>query len=322
MTERHDDEKPPSEGDEPSGSPEGQDASPPEADLRSLLGGGGATRRVTPSEPDRRQRPDREVRDDAAEDDGFAPPYVPPVRPGDPVRPPERAPEPVRPVTDDPQNEAEPQKLPPVWPGDEKQPWFRRERGLAPLPETLEGEQPTVDLEDLPTPLAEIQVRGWAWGVTFLLPNVLGVFLPLVGFFVGLAIFIPNLFLFRTGRDVGTVIFGLRVVRDNGDVAGFFQMFVRNAASTISFLALGFGYWTAFSDPQRRTWHDRWLKTYVVRDSTEYNGRKTSSSELAFNWFWIIILLVIAAIVLFAFTGTVPVETTPTEGGGGGGTTT
>ena len=45
--------------------------------------------------------------------------------------------------------EPTPVKLPPVWPGDEKKEWFRKERGLPPLPEP-ERRDPTVLPEDLP----------------------------------------------------------------------------------------------------------------------------------------------------------------------------
>ena len=118
------------------------------------------------------------------------------------------------------------------------------------------------------------------------------------------------------------MLFGLRVVRDNGDVAGFYHMFVRNAASLVSLLAAGAGFWTAYSDPERRTWHDRWLKTYVVKDSSEYRNRKRSSSEIAFSWFWIIMLLSIAVTVMVFLNSPTGVEDampTPGSGGEGGG---
>ena len=90
-------------------------------------------------------------------------------------------------------------------------------------------------------------------------------------------------------------------------------MFVRNAAASISLLLLGFGFWTAFSDPHRRTWHDKWLKTYVVKDGPEYRNRRRSSSELAYNWFWVIILLLIALVILMVLSGPAAVESPPAE---------
>lgn len=317
--QQEDENRQPNDGDEPAEDASGDSARDsgsahgPDDDLRSLLGGSGET----PSRAQKVEPAQERVEPTTTRDDDYVPPYVPPVRPGDPVRPPDRAPEP-EPEWQPRQEQQPDQKLPPVWPGDEKQPWFRRERGLPPLQETEEGGERVLDPEDFPTPLAEIPPRGRAWGVTFLVPNVLGILLPQVGFVAGLLIFFPNLFLFRSGRDVGTILFNLRVVRENGDVAGFFQMFVRNAASTISFLALGAGYWTAFSDPHRRTWHDKWLGTYVVQDSAEYNTRKRSSSSLAYNWFWIIILIVIAGIVMIWLSGPIPTETMTPDGGAGG----
>ena len=199
-------------------------------------------------------------------------------------------------------------RLPPVWPGDEEQPWFRRERGLAPLPKT---DTRQVNPRELPTPLADISLRGFAFTVSTVVPNIIGL-LPGLGILTATVIVIVNLVMYRQGQDVGAAIFGLRVMRNNGDVAGFFHMWARNFASIVSLLALGAGFWTASSDPHRRTWHDRWLGTYVVRDAPEYQTRKRSSSETAKNWFWITLLLVIAAsLVLALASGPVPTTTPP-----------
>lgn len=274
MAERQYDEKPEPESRD-GDSRQNQPASEP--DLRSLLQGGARRRTLSPEPPGSPGR-GAEARD--------------------------------RPQIREPGEEIE-QKLPPVWPGDEDKPWFRRERGLPPLPG--QGERPSFDLEDLPTPLADIPTRGRAYGIGVLLPNVLSVFLPTVGLVVGTVFLVANLFLFRQGQDIGALLFRLRVVRENGDVAGFFHMFVRNAASAISLIALGAGFWSALSDPERRTWHDKWLKTYVVKDSDDYKTRKRSSSETAFNWFWIIILLAIAISILLALSSVPPAENMPPE---------
>jgi len=284
-----------------------------EADLRSILTG--EDRRTEPHvhESGPHQAGDAAGTIPGARSDEPVAPYVPPFRDGDDApgeRPSRRA--------DHPRGGDQP-KLPPVWPGDEDQPWFRRERGLPPAPGSpqRDSDYSRVDPEELPTALADIPARGRAWGVTVLLPNVIG-FIPTIGLIFSVVFLIPNLFLFRQGQDVGAVLFRLRVLRENGDVAGFFQMFVRNAASNISLLLLGAGYLSAFSDPLRRTWHDRWLGTYVVKDSPEYRSRRRSSSEMAFNWFWVIILLLIAASVLYALSLPLPTEAVPTDGGGGG----
>jgi hypothetical protein len=129
-------------------------------------------------------------------------------------------------------------------------------------------------------------------------------------------IFLIDLVLYRRGQDVGAVIFRLRVVRENGDVAGFYTMWVRSMASIISLLAFGAGYWTAFADPHFRTWHDKWLGTYVVKDSEEYETRKRSNSASAFNWFWVTLLIVVALTVMVVWADP-PTTEVPVDGGTG-----
>lgn len=303
----------------------------PDRDLRSIMGvsvpapsPGSPTARPERQEPRPEQPPRREpdTSDQAPpygqeDEEEVPPPYVPPVREGDEY---ERRRRLERPPEPEPETEARPErrfeqsdeKLPPVWPGDEDQPWFRKERGLPPIPQSERVDGEKVDPQELPTPLATTRSRGRAFGLNFVAPNVLGL-IPGIGFFIGLGFLFVNLFLYRQGQDIGALAFRLRVVRDNGDVAGFFTMFVRNTASAISFLALGFGYWAAFSDPYRRTWHDRWLGTYVVDDAPEYRTRKRSSSQNAKNWFWIILLLAIAITLLFTLS-TAPLPETTLEG--------
>jgi len=149
-------------------------------------------------------------------------------------------------------------------------------------------------------------MRGFAFTVSTVVPNIIGL-IPGLGVLIATVIVVVNLVMYRQGQDLGAAVFGLRVLRNNGDVAGFFHMWARNFASLVSLLALGAGFWTAFSDPERRTWHDRWLGTYVVQDAPEYRTRKRSSSETAKNWFWITLMLVIAASMLLAiFSSPVP----------------
>lgn len=264
-----------------------------EPDLRSIMSGDTRRRVLAPEPP-------VEIGDSAQESQ-----RPEQRRPDSPRRvPPDGKQRPDRPV------DGGVQKLPPVWPGDEKKDWFRRERGLPPLPaETSES----IDPNDLPTPLADIPTRGRAYGVAALLPAVILLLFPLLALLVVLPISIANLVLFRRGQDIGAVLFGLRVVRENGDVAGFFQMAVRSAAAGISLLALGAGFWAAFSDPNFRTWHDRWLGTYVVKDAKEYNTRKRSSSPTARRWFWVILFLTIALSILIAMYDVPVTETTPVE---------
>jgi uncharacterized RDD family membrane protein YckC len=186
-------------------------------------------------------------------------------------------------------------KLPPVWPGDEKQPWFRRERGLPPLPE-----EKKLGPGDFPTSLAPPQIRARAWGLGYGFP-IVAISFPIYALaLIGLVALAINIGFFYRGQDTGSRVFKTRVLRENGDVAGFFHMWTRAFASVISLLAFGAGFWTALSDPDSRTWHDKWLKTYVVMDSEEYQTRKRSSSGAASNWFWITLLLFIVAPALLA----------------------
>ena len=168
--------------------------------------------------------------------------------------------------------------------------------GLPPLPP-----KPSIAFNprDLPTPLADVPTRGRAFGIGFVLPAAMILLFPLLLLLFAVPVIVANLFLYRRGQDVGAVLFRLRVVRENGDVAGFFHMAVRSAAAGIGLLALGAGFWGAFSDPSVRTWHDKWLGTYVVKDAEEYNTRNRSSSDLARRLFWVILFFTAALVFLY-----------------------
>jgi uncharacterized RDD family membrane protein YckC len=209
--------------------------------------------------------------------------------------------------------EPKPVKLPPVWPGDEKQPWFRRERGMEPLPD--DRRQPDYLREDFPTETVDVATRAMAWVMAVLIPGVMS-FVAYAGIsFIGTLLLLGNVILYRQGQDIGALLFRMRVLRDNGDVAGFYHMWTRAFASLVSLLPLGAGYWSVLSDPKNgRTWHDRWMGTYVVKDSPEYRERARSSSDIATKWFWVTLLLVIAMILLtaLAYASVDPGGTQPT----------
>jgi uncharacterized RDD family membrane protein YckC len=194
-------------------------------------------------------------------------------------------------------------RQPPVWPGDDKQPWFRRERGEQSQAEYGDLDRGSVEF---PTGAAELNDRAAGLAISTVIPFTLG-FIPVIGYFINIAFILGNLFLFQRGQDVGAVAMKLRVVRENGDVAGFFHMWTRNLASVISALALGAGFWTAYSDPERRTWHDKMMGTYVVKDDAEYNLKPRSSSPAARSWFWISILLFVVAPALIYLLASAPV---------------
>src|SRR5262249_19584195 len=98
--------------------------------------------------------------------------------------------------------------------------------------------------------------------------------IPRIGFIPA----IISLFFCRRGQTLGLFLVRARVVRTNGDVAGFYHTAVRNFAWGLSLLALGLGIVWALWDPQRQTWHDKLMHTYVLRDTPELATRKRSSA--------------------------------------------
>jgi len=156
----------------------------------------------------------------------------------------------------------------------------------------------------IPGEIAGMGARTGAWLVTNVVAYIICT-IPIIGC-ISVGVFIWSLFLFRRGQDVGARIVGLRVVRNTGELAGFYHMWTRGLASIISFIVLGAGYWTAYSDNDNQTWHDKWLGTYVVKAGPEVDTLPGTSSSAAKIWFWIssifgamLIMLFIAAIVVF-----------------------
>ncbi len=127
--------------------------------------------------------------------------------------------------------------------------------------------------------------------------------------YLGLIPAMINGVLFRRGTTIGLSIASARIVRENGDVSGFYHTAVRAMAAILSFIPLGLGYWWAFWDPRRQTWHDKIMHTYVLRNTPELEGRKGTSSHGAVVTFWVALvasLLVVAlvfALVLVVMAG-------------------
>lgn len=126
---------------------------------------------------------------------------------------------------------------------------------------------------------------------TTLVPSFFGA-IPVLGLLVSLGLLIWTWVLYRRGLDIGARLTGLRVVRENGELAGFFHMYTRQLAASISFIVLGAGYWTAFSDPRRQTWHDKMMRTYVVQDHPGLNDLPATSSTAAVIWFWLSLIFI------------------------------
>jgi uncharacterized RDD family membrane protein YckC len=66
------------------------------------------------------------------------------------------------------------------------------------------------------------------------------------------------------GQTLGMASWRIRVQRDDGYLLTWRDVFVRLAASLVSWAPAGLGWVWALYDPQRRTWHDRLSQSRVV----------------------------------------------------------
>ena len=67
------------------------------------------------------------------------------------------------------------------------------------------------------------------------------------------------------GTSVGGIICRLRLVRVDGNPAGFTDALVRGLASILSAVAAGLGWLWTLWDPERQAWHDKIAGTLLVR---------------------------------------------------------
>ncbi|MBU80292.1 MAG: RDD family protein [Dehalococcoidia bacterium] len=155
----------------------------------------------------------------------------------------------------------------------------------------------TSDGGAIPGQIAGMSNRTGAWLITSVAVSMIGS-IPFLGWIVQIAAFIWTMFLYQRGQDVGARIVGLRVVRDTGELAGFYHMWTRGLAALVSFFALGAGFWTAYFDNDNQTWHDKWLGTYVVKAGSEVDNLPGTSSSAAKTWFWISITVFPFALVV------------------------
>lgn len=71
--------------------------------------------------------------------------------------------------------------------------------------------------------------------------------------------------LFAHGTTPGKKMLGMRVIKENGDAAGFWIMLVREwVGKFISGMVLSLGYLWILFDRDRQGWHDKLVSTYVV----------------------------------------------------------
>ena len=69
-----------------------------------------------------------------------------------------------------------------------------------------------------------------------------------------------------SGKTVGKLIFGIRVVKEDGSGISLTDSFVRWIGYYISTLPLFYGYFSALFDLHYQTWHDKLSKSFVIND--------------------------------------------------------
>lgn len=69
----------------------------------------------------------------------------------------------------------------------------------------------------------------------------------------------------RIGATIGMRAWKLKVIRDDGDRIDARTAMIRYALALVSLAALGAGFWYAWSDAERRAWHDRVCGTRMMR---------------------------------------------------------
>ena len=71
----------------------------------------------------------------------------------------------------------------------------------------------------------------------------------------------------RGGQTLGMRPWRLRVVADDGGRPAFKALLLRYVVGNVSLLLAGLGFWWAWVDRERLTWHDRLSRTRIVRDA-------------------------------------------------------
>lgn len=70
----------------------------------------------------------------------------------------------------------------------------------------------------------------------------------------------------RGGQTIGMRPWRLRVVTNDGGIPGWSSLWRRYAVGTLSLLLAGLGFWWAWVDRGRLTWHDRLSGTRMQRE--------------------------------------------------------
>ena len=68
-----------------------------------------------------------------------------------------------------------------------------------------------------------------------------------------------------TGASMGKLILKLKVIKKNGEPAGFIDIFYREIVKNFSFLCFNIGFLSMLINEKKLTWHDGIADTIVVR---------------------------------------------------------
>jgi len=143
-------------------------------------------------------------------------------------------------------------------------------RGEAPRP----VERPAVAFERLYAAALDIAVLALIWAaVIYFASRSARVAIPalqpawpwLVGYLAFIGLVYAGYFTGTTGQTLGKMAAGLRVVDAGGQPPGYLRAFTRAVIGTCGVLAAGSGLLPMIFDPARRAFHDRLLRTRVIK---------------------------------------------------------
>lgn len=69
-----------------------------------------------------------------------------------------------------------------------------------------------------------------------------------------------------SGKTIGKLLFGIRVIRTDGESIGFWDALIRWVGYFISLIFIFIGFIWAIFDPKRQALHDKFAETYVVKE--------------------------------------------------------
>jgi uncharacterized RDD family membrane protein YckC len=95
-----------------------------------------------------------------------------------------------------------------------------------------------------------------------------------------IAIFVAffGLFWTKRGQTLGMAAWKIHLERSDGSRVTWSDTIKRLTGACVSLGVLGLGYFWMYIDRDRRTWHDRWTKTLIVRYVKKTGGEAARSS--------------------------------------------